>query len=92
MVKETHLLIGLSSKNYGTHFFRRGGASFALEDGITLGVTSIMGDWKSGAVYLYLHMPLSQRVLPSSKQRHIYHPIPPTLSPILHYPFGFWTY
>ena len=62
MLKETILSIGLSRKDYGTHSFRRGGASFALEAGIPLDVISIMGDWKSEAVYLYLQMPVSQRI------------------------------
>ena len=54
--------IGLASSQYGSHSFRRGGASFALEAGIPLDVIAVMGDWKSDALYLYLHMPLSQRL------------------------------
>uniref|UniRef100_A0A7M5TZP9 Uncharacterized protein n=1 Tax=Clytia hemisphaerica TaxID=252671 RepID=A0A7M5TZP9_9CNID len=54
--------IGLSSSQYGSHSFRRGGASFALEAGIPLDTIAVMGDWKSDAIYLYLHMPLSQRL------------------------------
>ena len=53
---------GLASSQYGSHSFRRGGASFALEAGIPLDVIAVMGDWKSDALYLYLHMPLSQRL------------------------------
>ena len=53
---------GLSSSQYGSHSFRRGGASFALEAGIPLDTIAVMGDWKSAAMYLYLHMPLSQRL------------------------------
>uniref|UniRef100_A0A7M5VB90 Uncharacterized protein n=1 Tax=Clytia hemisphaerica TaxID=252671 RepID=A0A7M5VB90_9CNID len=54
--------IGFSSSQYGSHSFRRGGASFALEAGIPLDTIAVMGDWKSDAIYLYLHMPLSQRL------------------------------
>ena len=61
MLKETLLLIGLFPKDYG-NTFRRGGFSFALEAGILLDVISIIGDWNSDTVYLYLHMPVSQRV------------------------------
>ena len=54
--------LGLVSSQYGSHSFRRGGASFALEAGIPLDVIAVMGDWRSDAMYLYLHMPLSQRL------------------------------
>ena len=54
--------LGVPSGQYGTHSFRRGGASFALEAGVPLDSIAIMGDWKSDAVYLYLQMPLSQRL------------------------------
>ena len=54
--------LGVSSDLYGTHSFRRGGASFALEAGVPLDTISLLGDWKSDAMFLYLHMPLSQRV------------------------------
>ena len=54
--------LGLVSSQYGSHSFRRGGASFALEAGVSLDSIAIMGDWKSDAMYLYLHMPLSQRL------------------------------
>lgn len=62
MLKEFLSQVGVSPKDYGSHSFRRGGASFALEAGIPLDVISIMGDWKSDAVYLYLQMPVSQRL------------------------------
>lgn len=54
--------LGVSSEQYGTHSFRRGGATFALEAGVPLDTISLLGDWKSDAMFLYLHMPLSQRV------------------------------
>ena len=54
--------LGLVSSQFGSHSFRRGGASFALEAGVSLDSIAVMGDWKSDAMYLYLHMPLSQRL------------------------------
>ena len=54
--------LGIPSKLYGTHSFRRGGASFALEAGVSLDSISLLGDWKSDAMYLYLNLPLSQRL------------------------------
>ena len=53
---------GLPPRQYGSHSFRRGGATFALEAGVPLDSIAVMGDWKSDAMYLYLHMPLSQRL------------------------------
>ena len=53
---------GLPPGQYGSHSFRRGGATFALEGGVPLDSIAVMGDWKSDAMYLYLHMPLSQRL------------------------------
>ena len=52
--------LGVSPALYGTHSFRRGGATFALEAGVPLDTISLLGDWKSDAMFLYLHMPLSQ--------------------------------
>ena len=54
--------LGISPDLYGTHSFRRGGATYALEAGVSLDTISLLGDWKSDAMFLYLHMPLSQRV------------------------------
>ena len=62
MLKEFIKEIGLAPNDYGTHSFRRGGASFALEAGVSLESISILGDWKSDAMYLYLQVPLSQRL------------------------------
>lgn len=53
--------LGCSTSQYGTHSFRRGGATFALEAGVPLDVISLLGDWKSDSMFLYLHMPLAQR-------------------------------
>ena len=59
--------LGATPSSFGTHSFRPGGASFALEAGVPLDVISIMGDWKSDAVYLYLYLPVSQRVSAQQK-------------------------
>ena len=61
-MKQILVELWLPSHQYGTHSFRRGGASFALQAGVSLDVISLMGDWKSDAMNLYLHMPLSQRI------------------------------
>ena len=54
--------LGLPTHRYGTHSFRRGGATFALEAGVSLDVISLLGDWKSDAMFLYLHLPLTKRI------------------------------
>ena len=61
-MKSILLQLGISPDLYGTHSFRRGGATYALEAGVSLDTISLLGDWKSDAMFLYLHMPLSQRV------------------------------
>ena len=61
-MKQLLVKLGVPADRYGTHSFRRGGATFALESGVPLDVISIMGDWKSDALFLYLHMPFSQRL------------------------------
>ena len=62
LMKQVLSQLGISSDRYGTHSFRRGGATYALEAGVPLDTISLLGDWKSDAMFLYLHMPLSQRI------------------------------
>lgn len=52
---------GLHGAQYGSHSFRRGGASFAFQSGIPLEFVKILGDWKSNAVLLYLTVPFDLR-------------------------------
>ena len=54
--------LGLPTHRYGTHSFHPGGATFALEAGVSLDVISLLGDWKSDAMLLYLHLPLTKRI------------------------------
>ena len=54
--------LGIKPDQYGSHSFRRGGATFALEAGVALDTISLLGDWKSDAMFLYLNMPLSSRI------------------------------
>jgi hypothetical protein len=59
--------LGLKSKDYAGHSFRRGGASWALEAGLSGDVIQILGDWKSDAYRGYLVIPLESK-LSSVKQ------------------------
>ena len=61
-MKQTLTELGVNPEQYGTHSFRRGGATFALEAGVSLDTISLLGDWKSDAMFLYLNMPLSSRL------------------------------
>ena len=53
---------GLSGKNFAAHSFRHGGVSFAFQAGIPIELITIMGDWKSNAVLLYLTVPIEIRL------------------------------
>ena len=53
---------GLHGMDFGSHSFRRGGASLAFQVGLPLELIKILGDWKSNAVLLYLTVPLDIRV------------------------------
>lgn len=54
--------LGLPAKEYASHSFRRGGASFAFEAGVPIELIKILGDWRSDAVLLYLTVPLYIRL------------------------------
>ena len=58
-LREVLYATGLDASMYGTHSFRRGGASFAFQSGIPIELIKILGDWKSSAVLLYLTVPLN---------------------------------
>ncbi len=49
------------AKDYAAHSFRRGGASWALQQGIPGEVIRVMGDWQSLAYLSYLTVPLTLR-------------------------------
>lgn len=57
---------GLQGMDFGSHSFRRGGASFAFLSGLPVELIKILGDWKSNAVLLYLTVPLDIRVQATS--------------------------
>ena len=52
---------GLCPSRYSGHSFRRGGASWALQQGLSVEAIKILGDWHSDAYSAYLSMPLSHR-------------------------------
>ena len=52
-LKHVLFLIGVDPSRYSGHSFRRGGASFALECGLSPDLIKSQGDWKSGAYQSY---------------------------------------
>jgi len=55
--------LGLESKNYSGHSFRRGGATFALESGVSPDLVQTQGDWRSDAYKVYIDPSLEGRKL-----------------------------
>ena len=54
--------LGYESSAFGTHSFRRGGATLALQAGVPISTIQLLGDWKSDSVLLYLTLPVQSRV------------------------------
>ena len=54
--------MGLDPSNYSGHSFRRGGASFAFEIGLTLTEVKERGDWRSNAVHGYIVLSDKQKI------------------------------
>ncbi len=54
--------LGLDDHVFATHSFRRGGATWALTQGLSADVIRLLGDWKSTAYTAYLELtPLARR-------------------------------
>ena len=61
-LREVLYAAGLNASMYVTHSFRRGGVLSAFQSGIPVELIKILGDWKFGAVLLYLTVPLNIRI------------------------------
>ena len=57
--------IGLDSRLFSTHSFRRGGASLAFKAGISGDTIKVLGDWQSEAYQVYLECPLEVKAAAS---------------------------
>ena len=68
-LKATIRLIGLDSRLFSTHLFRRGGATLAFKAGITGDTIKILGDWQSEAYQVYLECPLEVKAATSDMFR-----------------------
>ena len=60
-LKKVLIKIGITGK-YTGHSFRRGGATFALQSGVSGDFIKLLGDWHSDAYHLYLDLSLQRRV------------------------------
>ncbi|CAC5385337.1 unnamed protein product [Mytilus coruscus] len=59
--------IGLDPTRYSSHSFRRGGATWAFQCGVSSELIQLQGDWKSDAFKLYLRYGLADKLQVSSK-------------------------
>ena len=54
--------VGLDSRAFSSHSFRRGGASWAFRSGVPGELVKVQGDWRSDAYLKYLQFSLEQRL------------------------------
>jgi hypothetical protein len=64
--------INKNPKNYSSHSFRRGGATFAFQAGVSSELVKLMGDWRSEAYLEYLHIPLRSRTAAAIKMSNTF--------------------
>ena len=55
-------MIGVDSKKYGTHSFRRGAATLAFKAGAPADLIKTQGDWKSDAYQKYIEVSLHDKL------------------------------
>ena len=59
--------LGLPASEFSGHSFRRGGASFAFEAGVSPDLIKMQGDWRSDAYQRYITVPVSTQILAIGK-------------------------
>ena len=58
--------VGVSNpKDFSSHSFRRGGATFAYLCGVPTEIIKLLGNWKSDCYLKYIHLPLQARIAAS---------------------------
>ena len=66
--------LGLDPNLYSSHSFRRSGASFAFQSGVSSELIQLKGDWKSDAYRRYLTFTLEDKISVAMKMKqHILH-------------------
>ena len=61
--------IGLDPGLYSGHSFRRGGATWAFSSGFPVEAIKLLGDWRSDAFMLYIHLSYESRLSLAEKLR-----------------------
>jgi len=61
-IKKTVGAIGLDACDYTSHSFRRGGATYAFQSGVSASQIKKLGDWQSDAYLEYIDCPIEDRV------------------------------
>ncbi|RLC08584.1 MAG: hypothetical protein DRI57_23705 [Deltaproteobacteria bacterium] len=61
--------VGVDPLGYTGHSFRRGGASFAFQAGVSGELIQLHGDWKSDAYLKYLSVPMQHRLQVTHRMR-----------------------
>jgi len=61
-IKKTIGAIGLEASDYTSHSFRRGGATYAFQSGVSASQIKMLGDWQSDAYLEYIDCPIEERV------------------------------
>ena len=61
-IKSCILALGLDATGYTSHSFRRGGATYAFQCGLSGSFIKKLGDWRSDAYLEYIDCPLEDRV------------------------------
>ena len=53
---------GFDAASFSGHSFRRGGASFAVQDGVLGELIKVVGDWTSDAYYKYMYFSMISKL------------------------------
>jgi len=61
--------IGMDPSDFTSHSFRRGGATYAFQCGLTADYIKRLGDWRSDAYLEYIDCPLEDRLVAGKKIR-----------------------
>jgi hypothetical protein len=62
ILKKLLIRIGVDHSAYGSHSCRKGGCTAAARAGIEVRVLKRHGNWKSDAVYTYIHESLEEKL------------------------------
>ena len=76
-IKRATKLLGLDSRQFSPHSFRRGGATFAFSCSVPAELIQHLGDWRSDAYLVYLDMSTGQKLQATSAMAQRIHALFP---------------